>query len=276
VRRVRLGSTLGGIAVLAALFSVPSASAATLIGDYQFQGTRSSSVPGAAALTDIGTGPNTFQAESVMGPSRQVLAFPQGNGLQLSPVGFSANASYSAVMTFRMTDVSGYNRILDFSNGASDSGLYAHNGKLDYFGLSDTESPVVLANNTYATVGFVSDGTLMDSYLYANGTFVKDAATWSSITANTLRFFKDATGGTANEESAGAVSCIRVYTGTLTAGEMGSIGANPRCGAPAPPSSSPSPSLSASTPPHQKKCKKKHKKRSAESAKKKCKKKRKH
>src|SRR3954447_14332698 len=251
--RARLGSYLGGIVVSAALLSAPAASAATLIGDYQFQGDRSSAVTGAAALGDLGTGSSTFNTESVMGGSRQVLAFPKGNGLQLSPVGFSPNASYSLVMTFRMADVSSYRRLLDFSNGTSDLGLYVRDGTLDYFGLTQHQSGVVLANNVYATVGFVSDGTLMDSYLYANGAFVLDAATWSSITGNTLRFFKDAEAGTPDEESAGAVSCIRVFADILSGGEMASIGANPRCGAPAP-------SAAPSVNPPRAKCKK-HKKK---------------
>jgi OmpA-OmpF porin, OOP family len=262
-------SILAGITIGCCLLIAPNVSAATLIGDYQFQGDRSSSTTGAAALSDLGSGSNAFQSDSVMGASRQVLAFPKGNGLQMSPVGFSANASYSVVMTFRMTDVSSYRRLLDFSNGTSDIGVYVRDGTLAYFALGTHQSGAVLANNTYATVGFVSDGSLMDSYLYANGAFVLDAATWSSITGGTLRFFKDAAAGTQDEESGGAVSCIRVYTGTLTAGEIASIGANPRCGAPAPTAT---PSLNAPKP----KCKKQKKKhRAAEAKKKKCKKKRK-
>jgi hypothetical protein len=258
----------GTVAIAAGVWA-STASAATLVGDYQFQGDRSSAVTGAAALGDLGTGSNAFNTESVMGASRQVLAFPKGNGLQLSPVGFSPNASYSLVMTFRMADVSSYRRLLDFSNGTSDLGLYVRDGTLDYFGLTQHQSGVVLANNTYATVGFVSDGTLMDSYLYANGAFVLDAATWSSITGNTLRFFKDADVGTPDEESAGAVSCIRVFTDILSGGEMASIGANPRCGAPAP-------SAAPSVNPPRAKCRKHKKKhRAADAKKKKCKKKKK-
>jgi len=68
-----------------------------------------------------------------------------------------------------------------------------------------------------------------------------------------------------NEDSAGAVSCIRVYGGVLTAPEVAAIGASPTCATPAVPQA--------------KKCKKKKRKHhtaaAAKKHKKKCKKKKK-
>ena len=46
-----------------------------------------------------------------MGTTRQVLAFPQGTGLQMSPTGLTS-ANHSVVMTFRLLNDTGYNRIL--------------------------------------------------------------------------------------------------------------------------------------------------------------------
>jgi hypothetical protein len=73
------------------------------------------------------------------------------------------------------------------------------------------------------------------------------------------------------ENSAGAVSCIRVYASALTDTEIGAIGASPDCIAhPAAPQP-PAPQSPGTAP--KKKCKKHKKKhRSAASAKKKCKK----
>jgi hypothetical protein len=76
--------------------------------------------------------------------------------------------------------------------------------------------------------------------------------------SDTLRFFKD----NGSEESAGAVSCIRVYSGALTDAEVAAIGASQTC------------APHASSAPHKKKCKKKKRKHRAAEAKKKCKKKR--
>ena len=114
-----------GISIAGALLLAPSASAATLVGDYQFQGTRASSGVG-AALTDVGAGSNAFQADTVMGASRQVLAFPQDSGVQMHPSGLggSTDPAYSVVTTFRFQDLSSYRRILDPSNSTSDDGIY--------------------------------------------------------------------------------------------------------------------------------------------------------
>ena len=271
MRRVRLGSILGGIAALAALLSVPAASAATLIGDYQLQGTRSSSSGPGAALADLGAGVNSFQSDMVMGVSRQVLAFPQHNGLRLNPTGITAS-TYSVVATFRLADVSSYKRILDSTNGTSDSGFYAHTGKADYYDNgTDYESPAALLfNNAYATVAITQVSPPVGSALssiYVNGSLAAQHGSAFPVLGDTLRFFKDnVSGGSVNEDSAGAVSCIRVYNSALTGAEVAAIGASPICSAPGP---------SQTGAPPKKKCKKKHKKRSAESAKKKCKKKRK-
>lgn len=263
MRRVRLGSILGGYAAAVALLSVSSASAATLVGDYQMQGTRSSSGPG-SPLTDLGAGVNSFQSDTVMGSSRQVLAFPVHNGLNLNPTGTTGN-NYSVVSTFRLATVSGtdgYVRILDSTKGGSDGGLYAHNGKADYYDTTitpDHESPTaVFSDNVYATVAItqVYAPSALTSF-YVNGVLAAQAGTAFPVINDTLRFFRD---DTPDEESAGAVSCIRVFSSALTAGEVSAIGASATCGAPSRPATA-----------QHKKCKKKHKKHSAGVAKK-CKK----
>jgi hypothetical protein len=266
MRKHGMRAALGGSMVAAALFAASGASAATLTGDYQFQGTRASSAAG-PALTDIGAG-NAFRSETVMGATRQVLAFPQGNGLQMQPAGLGLLASpYSVVMTFRLGNVSGdgeYARILDGSEGGSDDGVYSHDGKIDYYASGDNESTSpVLANNVYATVAMVARGGLQGLNLYVNGTHQASYEGYPGVTNEDLRFFKD----NGSEESAGAVSCIRVYDDALTPEEVSGIGASPDCIA--------HPSQVA--PPTVKKCKKhKRRHRSAQSAKKKkCKKRKK-
>jgi hypothetical protein len=269
VGKGRVASLLGGVAIGAALLCTSAASAASLVGDYQLQGTHSSSGAG-VALEDLGTG-NSFETETVMGASRQVLAFPQDNGLRLNPTGI-AGSTFSVVMTFRFADVVGYARILDSSNATEDQGFYVNDGKADYYDASgnDHESPAALFSpNVYSTVAMTQISTLpVSSAIYVNGALAANAAASDPVISDTLRFFRDDSNVT--EESAGAVSCIRVFNGALTAAEVAAIGASPTCGAP------PATTASTTTTPTKKKCKKKHKKRSAESAKKKkCKKKRK-
>jgi Concanavalin A-like lectin/glucanases superfamily len=253
IRRILCG-VIVGVGVIA-----PSASAATLIGNYQFQGTTSSSGPG-PSLTAIDTG-NTFQQDTVMGVSRKVLAFPEGSGLQMAPALITGD--YSEVATFRLDATSGYRRIFDSTNGGN-AGLYDYSGMLDFFDAGDVDHysgpAALLSDNTYATVALVVGGSPASISSYVNGAFALQFAGAYPLTADTLRFFKD----DAFEQSAGAVSCIRIYSGALSQAEVAAIGASPTCAAP-------------SAPPAHKRCKKrKGHHRSAESAKKKkCKKRKK-
>lgn len=69
---------------------------------------------------------NTFITDSVDGASTTVLKFPTNNGLVLSPTtGVIPNDVYTIAILFKFDEVNKVRRILDFKNGASNSGLYA-------------------------------------------------------------------------------------------------------------------------------------------------------
>jgi hypothetical protein len=211
-------------------------------------------------------GVNSFQTDSVLGSTRQVLPFPLHSGVQMFPAGIGGStAPYSAVTTFKFDSVNdNYARILDPSAGqTNDRGIYEVSGKVEiYPDGANVDSQVVFAPNTYATVA-VTSAPPTQLKVFVNGALVAQAAQADQtipVTADTLRFFKDNdVGGTQNEDSAGAVSCIRVFSGLLTDAEVGAIGASATCQAPA-------------APVVKKKCKKHKKKHRAAEAKKKCKK----
>jgi hypothetical protein len=238
-RRVRGSSGLVGVlaAALIVLGGGDDAGAATLKANYQLQGDRVSEVVGAPELTNLGAG-NRFALETVDGIARQVLAFPKGNGLSLATAGLVDPGSNSVAMLFRLADVSGYRRILDFTNGTSDNGLYNLNGRVVIYGgaaasqgivFGDSYAQVVLAN------GVVRDGS-RETVVYVNGVEVAAAKTPQGfdLGSGVLRFFEDNTSGPATgEESAGAVACILVYDGALAASEVGQVAADPTlCPAP--------------------------------------------
>jgi hypothetical protein len=269
VSKGRVISTFGGLAIAAGLLGASTASAATLVGDYQLQGTRASTVPG-PALTDIAGG-NAFQAENVMGTSRQVLSFPLHSGVQMTPSVGTGDVPYSVVSTFRLDRIatnpdSSYVRLLDPSNGIEDLGFYSYDGKADYYGNdSDVFSANVdFSDNAYVTVAMTSLPPAL-SRVYVNGALAVSAPDIQPVASDTLRLFKD---DNDSEESGGAVSCVRVYTGALTDDEVAGIGASPTCG-----------TVTPLTQPvtKKKKCKKHKKKhRAADAKKKKCKKRKKH
>ena len=125
------GSKLVGVMAAALAFFAGSggASAATLKANYQLQGDRASAVAGAPELGNLGKG-NRFVSETVDGTERQVLSFPRGSGLSLSTAGLVDPGNNSVVMLFRLSELSGYRRLLDFSNSTSDNGLYNLSGKV--------------------------------------------------------------------------------------------------------------------------------------------------
>jgi hypothetical protein len=178
----------------------------------------------------------------VDGTSRQVLAFPKGGGVALPTAGLVDPASHSIVMTFRLAEVSGFRRLLDFSDGRSDNGLYDRDGRVVlYLGDDTVVSPAVVLGTSYVQVALTSEATLGGSQwtaAYVNGAPVIAGATAQDfgLGAGGLRFFKDnVSGGASGEQSAGALACALVYDGALTLREVAQQAADPTlCPAPRP------------------------------------------
>src|SRR5262249_13522178 len=132
-----------------------------------------------------------------------------------------------------------YERILDPTIGTEDGGLYVSGDSLDpsrgylfytntpnlphYQLSSDTD---VFANDVYATTAVVVTPPSLTK-VYVNGALQFAPTDGSTPINDTLRLFKD----DSTDESPGAVSCIRLYSGGLSAAEVAGIGASPTCGA---------------------------------------------
>jgi hypothetical protein len=228
------------VAALLALGGSAGADAATLKANYQLQGTLSSTVGGAPELTNLGPG-NRFVREDVDGVERQVLRFPEGNGLALGTSGLVDPRSYSVVLLFRLDELNGFRRILDFSDSTSDNGFYDFGGNAVIYGSDGgaTRSGIVF-DDSYAQVVFTSApaGDLQRVVAYVNGTEVVAAAAPKDfdLGPGTLRLFQDNVKGPAGgEESAGALACLLVYDGVLNAEEIGQLTVDPTlCPAPRP------------------------------------------
>jgi hypothetical protein len=217
LRRIAIGLTI--------LLSAISANAA-LVADYEFQNTYSSSVGTAPDLVPTNTG-TTFVGDTVNGLPRTVLQFPQGVGLRLSPTtGTIANNTYTIAMLVRLDNVDGYRRLVDFSNLASDNGLYIDNGELDFYVGGDNDGPPAISPDQYVTAVLTrtAGGTLTG---YLNGAEVfqfTDSGNDAVIDVNhALHFFID----NSDENSAGAVARIQVYDNVLTATEVAALNLAP-------------------------------------------------
>lgn len=227
-------------AALFALLGADAAQAATLKANYQLDGDPSSEVSGAPDLVPLGKG-NRFATEDVDGAAQEVLTFPKGGGLSLATEDLVDSRAHSVVMVFRLAALSGWRRLLDFSDGQSDSGLYSLFGLADlYSGDLSPSRGTVFARNTFAQVALTNApaGERQRTIAYVNGTRVnvRTTAEGFDLEAGSLRLFKDnAVGGGKGEESAGALACLLVYDGTLRAAEVEEVAADPAlCPAPRP------------------------------------------
>jgi hypothetical protein len=233
----RTGALAAGLALLAAS---GAADAATLKASYPLQGTRASAIAGAPDLTDLGPG-NRFATETIDGAPRQVLAFPRGGGLALDTAGLVDPVSHSVVMDVRLADLSGFRRLLDFSGGDADDGLYDLDGHPVLYGAGslglDDESEL----DGWVQVALTSEATLGGAQwtvAAVNGVPVTAARTPRTFQLGDggLRLFEDnVRGPSRHEESAGAVACVLIYDGGLTTAELAQVATDPRCPAPRPP-----------------------------------------
>lgn len=203
-----------------------SASAATLKANYQLRGDRASTIAGAPRLSSVGT-PSRFAHETVDGSTRRMLAFPRGGGLSLATARLVSARSHSVAMLFRLSDVLGYRRIVDFTNGASDNGVYNLNGRaVLYLDGAIAVSKSVVFGDSYVQLVVTNAPTAggrQQTTLYVNGVRVARARTSGAfqLQSGVLRLFKDnATGPGSAEESAGSLACVLVYDGALNARQV--------------------------------------------------------
>lgn len=228
------------VAALAMVVGAKGAAAATLRAEYLFQGDLSSEVAGAPELVDLGLG-NRFAFERVDGLGRhQVLAFPRGNGLSLPITGLIDPANNSVVVVFRLAETSGYRRILDLSGGTSDNGLYNLSGHVVLYGDRGGAGQDVVLGDSWAQIALTNSASPggAEHTAYVNGVEAASASISEGfdLGSGSLRFFQDnASGPGKGEESAGAVSCVLVYDGALSADEVRQVAADPTlCPAPKP------------------------------------------
>ncbi len=185
-----------GLAALAAIaFSVPAQAA--LIHNYDLNG----------SLADSLGGPSLVAHGGVLGISG--YDFGANQGLSLSGLNLVANGFYDIELGFTFNTLSGYRKVIDFSNLASDSGLYTLGSALNFYPVTTGPSAVfqpgqlvsllisrTTAGSVTASINGVQQFTFNDGFNLAN--------------SDILNFFIDDFATGQREASSGFVDYIRI------------------------------------------------------------------
>jgi hypothetical protein len=210
------------LALALASIAASSASAATLIADYQFHGSLVSAVAGAPDLAPLNT--VTFTTAIINGQPTDVAAFTQGSGLRMpAPAGISATG-YTVIMQVALDQTAGYRKLIDFKDLAEDPGLYNLTGLLDFYPVA-VGSATTVVPATFAQIVMTRNATGQVTG-YVNGvqqfTFA-DTLNYTVLVTTAFNLFVDDTRTNGGEASAGRVARVRLYSGALTAAEIAAL-----------------------------------------------------
>ena len=162
-----------------------------------------------------------------------VYHFDQNSGLSFdNNVSNFIGESYSIELVFKFENLSSWKRIIDFKNRSSDNGVYAKDGKLNFYNVTiSSDAPFTV--NEYSHLVVTRDTSNNNLFsMFINGEFINsfnDNNELSLLNANNvLHFFQDDL-AVGNEASAGEVALIRLYNYALSASEISAIFSETSC-----------------------------------------------
>jgi hypothetical protein len=207
-RRRRPSAALFGVANLVLLSMTAWAAIRTHV--YNLDGNLQDALGGPAMMINGGW----------LGPSG--YHFFDGKGLAL---GSAVNPSnYSVAMVFYIKDISGWKKLVDFKNRASDNGLYSLNGRANFYPAVLGDEVVFHTNGSFAHVVLTRDGLSQEVVYYVNGRrqcgFV-DTEQYAvfSTSDNAMLLFADDTVTGGAENPRGFVDRVELFEGALTPAE---------------------------------------------------------
>ena len=191
---------------------------------------------GGGTLTEVlacGAGLGSFGTQTITtaaGFCSISTAFCFNDGAGLSYPNNSVTSQYTINLFCKFNALSGYTRIIDFSNGASDNGIYLLNNCLNLF-PNGTIGPCPYFNpNIYYLFTFVRDAATNTISVYVNGTFFSsyvDATNMyrpATITTPIIFFRDDA--AVPCEAAPGCIRYASVSSGTLSAAQVNTVWVN--------------------------------------------------
>jgi hypothetical protein len=196
--------------------------AAALVHDYELDGTYADTLGGVDLTPNGGS----------LTASRYVFDINQGLSVQQDQV-LSTKDNYSIEIVFQFSNVTGYNKILDFRNLRADNGLYDHSGNYVFYVAGDVSGTAGgFSPNTDVHIVLTRDGTndLVVGYLngaqYFSFTDSGDDAAFRPPVSRPsdpaiITFFQN--DGIGAEASAGTADCIRLYDAPLSAAAVAAL-----------------------------------------------------
>jgi hypothetical protein len=182
---------------LGALVAFAAPAHAVLLHNYDLNG----------SLTDSKGGPSLLANGGVLG--RTGYTFGANQGLSLSGLDLAATGDYTIEIGFSFDVLSGYRKIIDFSNLGSDAGLYSLGSSLNFFPLRTGPQDVFLVGQLVNLVlTRTSAGDVKGSVNGVDQITFFD--TGGLALSNTLNFFRDDRITGFGEASSGFVDYIRI------------------------------------------------------------------
>ena len=129
---------------------------------------------------------------------------------------------YTITIIFSMNPKKrGFNRIIDFSNGKLDDGIYDNDGELTFYQTQGITTPLLpKANSTYTQLTITRKGSTNEVQVYVNGTyinsFIDSDLKYKFPDNRQINFIKDDT----NEQSITNVAYLGVHNRIQTAAEI--------------------------------------------------------
>ncbi|MFZ6751277.1 PEP-CTERM sorting domain-containing protein [Undibacterium sp. Ren11W] len=147
-------------------------------------------------------------------------SFGKNQGLKMD---VALGGVYTVDMSFHLNNLGGYQKIVDFSNLASDTGMYAYGTKWSFY--PDAAALSSLANGVDARLTLTRDAASMVT-MYVNGAQIasfNDSSNHANFGSNPAHFFMDDVATNKAEAGVGAVDYIRTYDHALNASQVASM-----------------------------------------------------
>lgn len=170
------------------------------------------------SLSDNLGGPDLVSHGGLLGPTDYTFGPNQGLTMLVSLGGV-----YTIDTTFHFDTHNGWQKIIDFNNRASDTGMYTLGNTWDFFNVGGygptppdgVDARLTLSRDAAATVRVYVNGAQIGSF--------SDGGNIANFGANPAHFFMDDFATGTREAAAGGVDYLRTYDRALTDDEVGRL-----------------------------------------------------